>query len=789
LKKALALLIAVLLTAAHAEARETARKRIAEISRGYAPAAPGALERARAALLAVAPETWLEDLPVGPLRDALAAGLERGDVVTMFARAGRDPRRGAERIRDLAAAIAVRADATEILFAAGAVEPLAGQDPELLAAIAAADVIEGRTRLAIHLLSDPRTVLHAAGLFLEMNRPEGLRLVADVTIGDPPVPAEARARLGLFEPDLGNNHLPRELGPDRIAGLGAIARTDPDPALRLLAARLLAYSLDGEAYAAAVSTYRDARGADVEPDEWEILGKQFFTSASDASVPLEARQALLRGHLYRGGLFASADPRASEAAATAIRRMVAEDDDPRFRGMLLRFLDEWSYLFVDDSGLRPRPVPSFLALLSDLERAGDALARALVPAIRERSSRRPRPRGEWGEHRPAQEVASPVHSLVPGKGRVPADPTALVRSWIETDPMHLLDPEVRRMLDQLGTGERRRLLEAYPPGAIRGLLAAPPTRFARIRKRPRGDDLTGAANRQRLLEMLVDAPAHAPLLLEIEGLPSWSPLNRFAAGRVLQGAAARDRVLTLLEDPFLAAGFLCQSLLRPRDEDLARAARAISGKSVRPQVLLRMAEWMVEEMPEVLGPRDDEEWPEGPAPLPAELRGPLAMVLAEGSDPAAAWLAARVLALSGTVEDLRVLLRHGGDLAVGSRRGWHPLCDLAYHVDSREDLEAILEGLGRAELAPRARRDLFVHLLDFRFPPAIRRELVDRLTTWIRDDLPGLDGDLPEQLLVALATWSGEDWREEARRIYLEVVPSLPEGPRLRLRWRSLSWE
>jgi hypothetical protein len=116
-------------------------------------------------------------------------------------------------------------------------------------------------------------------------------------------------------------------------------------------------------------------------------------------------------------------------------------------------------------------------------------------------------------------------------------------------------------------------------------------------------------------------------------------------------------------------------------------------------------DWAEMKMREVLGPVD-EDWPTERVPLTAEQREAVAAVLRDAIDPWREWLAARSLALDGSLESFRLLLRHGDKLYDVTRRSTHPLADLAHLVTTPAHRAAVREFLARPDVSPKARRDL-----------------------------------------------------------------------------------
>ena len=268
-------------------------------------------------------------------------------------------------------------------------------------------------------------------------------------------------------------------------------------------------------------------------------------------------------------------------------------------------------------------------------------------------------------------------------------------------------------LRKLPAEELAAIVRSYPREEIIRLLRNAPSRYRR-RGRPKlGNDGTGALNRSRILDLLKYAPSHCDLLLT-PGLRSAFPAgNRREVGRLLHLLPRSPERIQALTDEETFSGFITAALELPKGEEIDLVARVVSGLLGSALVRKRIADWADEELRYRLAPEDDEPWPAETRELSADLRAPLIRVLNEAGDPALAWLAARILAMSGRDQDFANLLFAGRDLDLESTSRGHPLAELADRIDSPMRLGFFLMFFRRNEASPRAQRDVFARIAEF----------------------------------------------------------------------------
>lgn len=354
-----------------------------EAARGHPAEDQERVPAIRADLERRIPDLYFQPLPPCPLRSALAKALMPSEVRTRLVAALAHPDRLARLVDNLAG----RRDLAALVMDSGAYAPLEETAPRLLCGVAANALLDGDLRMVLRLLEGP-AFQTAAETLSELPHAEGLQTLADVVSGAVPIAEVARHRLAGFQIDVGNERPARPLGPERTARLTRTAATDPDPALRALAARILLRADDPTFAAATVRAFVDARSAHFEETDWHALGKSAPAPVTDASVAIEDRLTLLESWLLWTWIRAERDPASAEAWAAALRPALASAE-PRFRGEAILLLVDHPALFVTTTHGRQRAVPSFLAILDDLEagRPGDppplvALGRAAAARLR-----------------------------------------------------------------------------------------------------------------------------------------------------------------------------------------------------------------------------------------------------------------------------------------------------------------------------------------------------------------------------------------------------------------------
>ena len=357
--RAVTVLLALLLLAAGARAEPP--DLFLELARAYRPEETHRLPALRARLAAEIPDLFARPLPGCPLRSALAKALTPEEARALFLGAGQDPSALAVIVNNLAA----RSDLGALVLETGAYERLEAEHAPLLAEVAANALLDGDDRLVRRLLAGPG-MRHAADMLSRLPHPEGLRTLADVVTGVIPLTAEARARLALFEPDVQNERPVRSLGADGVAALLRTATADPDPAVRALAARVLLRANDPASAAETARAFVEARTVFLESVDWHHLAKLAPTPVTDPRVSIEHRLDMLESWLVWTWIRAEQEPAEAEAHAAALRPVLAAAG-PRFRGEAILVLADHIGVFVTTTHGRQRAVPSYLAILDDLE--------------------------------------------------------------------------------------------------------------------------------------------------------------------------------------------------------------------------------------------------------------------------------------------------------------------------------------------------------------------------------------------------------------------------------------
>ncbi len=794
-----AVLVAFALTSAGpAAGQDGIAERFAALAMGYDAEDSGALPRAAAALRAEDPDFLETPLPECALRADLARSLSREDVLALFGRAARDPEERLARWLALTRNLLARPTLAAELLEVGAPRAFAGLPEwgdalEALLGVAAESLLDGDSALATALLSEPMFAESAASRLASLSTADGLRLLSSVLGGDSGVPAECRARLGWVLLDVDMSATSRPLGAPAIGACLSCAMTDEDPALRVLAARVLLSAKDPAAADAVLRAYEAADSDLIEADEIRRIGAWYGPPPADRPTPLRLRHLVTQGWI-EAGLDPYGDPVDADLAVAEFRGLLARARDPRTRGLLLRLLDaNRSRFYLTGWTSRRRPLPSAEGLLRDLEAGREGDAPELLALGRRIAARCRRELVAGAEADAAPEATPPPHPVPPyeeaeqAARRADALP-ALVAEWLRADPDHLLTAEFAEIYRSWPLTVRTAVLDAYPEATLRRLLDAPPTRS----RLDGGDDLTGARNRSVFLGLLAEGRCRGALVLAGDRWRYWPAANRRQAGEALHASGLSPaEVGAALEDDALAEGYLWGALDDPRGPDGVLAARVVGGLTDRPAVRGALADRAVDSLPEGLG-EATREGPRGaPLVLDAELRAALVERL-RGPDPWVAWLAARLLSLSGTVEDWAALLAEGEWLDLASFSPLHPFASLVEAANGADRVDLLLRFLERDDAAPAARTAVADRLfeigsLELPSPEAVRG-LYSRLEAFAREKAPFLTRGLAERVLEDFLVGAPVEFEEQALAAFREAVGRIPAaGPRLRLRGRYLA--
>lgn len=496
-----------------------------ELDRATDPEDPAALRAARERLAVLGPDTWLVLRERAPLRLALAEALAPAEVGELVERAATDP----ERLVVLALNLVSRADLPGHLLPEPRLKVLARADPAALEDLAEELTVAGRLEVPIALLARAPLTARLGGALADLAFATGPQTLADALTVPGRLPLAARAALAEVTPDLWNRYVERPLGAERIERLLACAQSDPDPGLRVLAARLLHASLDPQVASAVLPAYLGARSWRIDLEEWEQLGSNAGPLPGLEGLPLPERLALLHGHLVRGGhVRASNDPQGAEEVARTMRALLARPASDLEQAALARLLGMWGdSLFVDDDHALPWAAPSWLAVLDGWERAGReagplAPLHAGLAAAARRDLRRPRPKG------PTRRVVERPPPQVP----LESDP-ARVRTWSRSE-REALGRRLATSADVLAADARQALLaddDVALGFALAGLLT------------PSEPALTFASQ-------ILAAPTPRAALRQalVAGAQSWGPALDFAPTDE-QG----ERLRFPLDDPLRAA--------------------------------------------------------------------------------------------------------------------------------------------------------------------------------------------------------------------------------------------
>jgi hypothetical protein len=367
--KALATVLTILVSLLHgapgAAAEVEYPKLFLELAKNYRPEDGGRLTSVRSRLTREIPGLLGRPLPPCPLRSALAKALPRARARDLLAN------RDADLLAVVVCNLAARPDLATLILETGADARLLKTHASLLAAVGANALLDGDSRLVHRLLAGPGQNA-AAGMLSRLPHPGGLRYLADVVAGKVTIPPEARARLALFEPDVQNSRPTRPLDAPRVMALNRIAASDPDHAMRALAARVLLRANDPKFAPETIRAFVEANSVHLGDIDWHHLAKLAAAPVSDPRVSIAHRIDLLESWLLCKWIRAETEPVTAEAQA-AILRPVLASARPRFRGEVIAYLETFHYVFVTTTFGRKRPVPSLMGILADLEtgRPGD----------------------------------------------------------------------------------------------------------------------------------------------------------------------------------------------------------------------------------------------------------------------------------------------------------------------------------------------------------------------------------------------------------------------------------
>lgn len=736
---------------------------------------------------------WVEER----VRSALARSLTDAQVARAIHVAAEDAEEPSERLGTLVRNLRGRPGLGGALLAADALDVAVQSSTQELAELAAVELLDDDHRLARALLSRPAGARRVAQDLADSRYANGLCFVADVVTGAVSVPDAARGALAGFDVNLGAVRDVRPLGPERRAALVRVAREDPDPALRVVAARILHYAATPESLGPAYAATGAARSHRIGNDEWDWLGRDGPPPIDAALLPSQRIRAI-RGWVYLSHERAYGDPLSTEWMAARLLELLAAVDAPRTRGALDRALAELAYCFADANPGRPRIAPSFEALLTAWEtgRDGDppslrALERRLAADLRRELV--------WGdapdEIPPLLLPESPALAAMPEEPPSPGAEAATVAAWWDSDPQHLHDARVRQRLLTWDLEARRRVLAAYPEESLREMLTTPPTRGLAPRKGLPVHDPSGSAGRRPLLELLVDDPRHAARLRDPALWRGWPDRDRRLAGALLHRLAPADgEARDALADDAFATGFVEAAFTSPSGPDdagLRLAAAVTAGVVTRPALRWALVDGDPgEDDPSVsCGLRLEEDVVEG-----------LVRVLAEDADPQAGCVAARLLVATGGADAYAQVLAHDEWLQCADFWGSSSRPeDVARLVRDDGTRDAVLLYVAADGGLPGGRVDAFAALAELSWVAEIHgedaaeevlaareeREL-QHLGRWLVETLPSLDPDVAEG--VAEAWWSMPDAdhltfaRQDEVRAWAvatlrRAVEGLPDGP------------
>jgi hypothetical protein len=378
--------------------------------------------------------------------------------------------------------------------------------------------------------------------------------------------------------------------------------------------------------------------------------------------------------------------------------------------------------------------------------------------------------------RPVSPVAEGIRS-----DALPDDATrarGTIEDWLRLDPGFLFDPDCHEAIGELGTDTMRRLVAAVPRDVLLGLLTHPPSRY-RVKEGGFGDDLTGAGNRDRLLELLRIHGERADLLDDPTLVLVWPERNRRLAGTILaEWKVEPEKLDDLLADDEFACGYLSAALLRGPGRIGHLAARLVTGIEPRPGLLAALADQISDYFGDSLVFAN-------PVPrLDGGLRKALAERVRSAADPVVALLAAQLLASSGAPEDLDALLSAGDGLGQGVLGIPHPLSGLVSLAGTLPALDRLLDYVAREDADPWARADVFSAVARGDWTGVLREEdcetAWERIHAFARDRLPLLGRGVAEAGLTALLDEMSD---EEAIATVEAALPKIPvEAIRIRLR-------
>ncbi len=637
------------------------------LARGVDPTDPAAVHAARLSAEAAGEDFWFVEQRGGPLLAACARDLSDAEVAALLDRAGRDE----EALGGLVANLAARGDLPSRLLRRDLVGFLAEHLLPTITPIAEDALIHGDPSFAIALLGRPAATVSFASSLADLPYAAGPRLLADVLRGEVVSDAATRARLGEVVPDLYNRYVVRRLGRERIEGLVRVATTDGDGALRALAARLLAASSDPDADGVLVEAYTGARGWRIEPEEWQVLGRDHDVVPGLERIATRDLIDVLEGLVARGFVRASGDPDGAAWMAAGIRGVWSAQEDPFTRGQLLRLLDVYGDAFVAQDRERPWAPEAWRALLGEWAAEGGLAAR--VAARRRADLLQPRgPR--------------------------------------ESDPPHTSKEVVAR----LGSSVIQHLHDEGRTDALVAMLDDPPTTHLR-HGRP-ADDLEGTANRDEMLGWLFPLPDVRPRLLDAARVLAWPPENRRTLGALAADARPPvdpDAVAPLLADDAFALGWAEKGLETGREAPFRFGAALVAGTLERPALRAAFADRDEFGPSTHLAPYEDEDGRPRAAPaIEPAIRAALRTVLATATDPYLVDGAARVLALEGGPEDVAALLANAARLDAGLGDHRSSVGYLAAQVGDPTRLGLLLGFVASPEAPPGAAVDVFRALVD-----------------------------------------------------------------------------
>jgi hypothetical protein len=715
-----------------------------------------AVRAARQGLEAREPDFWFLVRPRGPLLSALARDLAPDEVAALL-----DAAATPERLETLGHNLAARDDLADMVLARGALARITQETSSSWNDVAAEALVHGAPGLATALLANPALGMELAEDLADLTHPQGLHLLADVVAGAATLPADARARLGDLRPDLENRYLGRALGAPRIEALARVAREDADPALRVLAARLLHASLDPATRPVLVEAYRSAASWRIDADEWEQLGKNHGLLAGLEGADAWQRRAVLHGHVVLGHVRAAEHPEEATRLAQDCRDLWSRSSGDDARGLLLRCLDAWGYVFVDGSRSRPVAAAPWLELLGEIERegAGTSGVALLARAVARRARQELHAPYDRARHTsaPAAPTRSPpaVVLALRAKPRPDAIDAQDVAAWLAQDPDHLLLGAFEDTYRTFQPDQAARVLRLYPEATFARLLDAP-TDGSRA---PGGSGeglghAQGDAARLRVLRILALDPSLCVRVCTPARVAGWPRTARTDLGRLTATGGlpyAPDDLKALLDDPEVAVGYAHGALTKPKEPALDFATRVLAGLAGSPALRTALAD-VEEGGPSVrLGPVEDD-WPGARFPLDAALVDRLDAVLAAEPDPHLRdWIANR-LALSGTPKDVAVLVRHAERIAVTDTRGRHPLTDIDLVAADPACLDLLL-----GYVAEGARPHACIEVLDSIVDEVLDEDLdrdepalqvrVERVLGWIAKRVPSLSADRVEGIV------------------------------------------